>query len=78
MENIWGLLLLTKNSFDVWRLYLFYKKKEKEQYASDLLLERAHKERRNEWYKSKPSLFILHNQLNIIIGPFNGGEIKDQ
>lgn len=33
MENIWGLLLLTKNGFDVWRLYLFYKKKGKGQYG---------------------------------------------
>lgn len=33
MENIWGLLLLTKHGFDVWRLYLFYKKKGKGQYG---------------------------------------------
>lgn len=47
-------------------------------HASDLLLEGAHKKGRNEWYESKPCLFILHNQLNIIIGPFKSARIKDQ
>lgn len=62
--------------FDVF--ICFTRRKERGQYASDLLLERAHKEGRNEWYKSKPSLFIQHNQLNIIAGPFKSAEIKDQ
>ena len=36
------------------------------------------KKGKNEWYESKPCLFILHNQLNIIICPFKSAEIKDQ
>lgn len=71
MENIWGLFfLLTKTSFDVWRLYLSKKKKGKEQHGMQAIFSwEERKNRRVEWYGSKPRFFILHNQLSIIIRP---------
>lgn len=59
---------------------MFKKKKGKGAiwHASHLLLERAKGEGGTKDIRAEPSVFFLHNQLNIIIGPFIRAGIKEE